>query len=272
LLNSQSNDLIISVGGGKVGDLCKKLALDNNIPVVIVPTLISNDGLISPISVINNTKGGTDSIPGAIPFGVIIDLEIIEKSPEKYIFSAAGDILSNLSATQDWIYASKTKKVQINDIAFHLSKTSALALIDRNFSRVNDKNTIRHIVSGQINSGIAMTLAGNSRPCSGSEHLISHSIDKHKLSEDLHGEQVGKLSLFSLFLQGKLDDRILNYAKKINLLNPPKALENLKDFNKIIYDARLMRPNRATILDKYSNKEIRTFYENWIEKLNDFNK
>ena len=40
-------------------------------------------------------------------------------------------------------------------------------------------------------SGIANEMAGNSSPSSGSEHLISHALDKILEVPQLHGIQVG---------------------------------------------------------------------------------
>jgi glycerol-1-phosphate dehydrogenase [NAD(P)+] len=46
----QKLDAIVAIGGGKVIDCCKYLALLKQIPLVSVPTLISNDGFSSPFS------------------------------------------------------------------------------------------------------------------------------------------------------------------------------------------------------------------------------
>lgn len=265
LINEEGIDIIISVGGGKIGDLGKKVSLDNKIPNLIFPTLISNDGLISPISVIKNRNGKTESIPGQTPLGIIIDLNIIAESPNQFILSAAGDILSNLSALQDWIFASKNYNVAINDLAFTLSKNSALSIIESRNINSKDKTFIRGIISGQINSGIAMILSGNSRPCSGSEHLISHALDYLDLSEELHGIQVGKLSLFTLYLHNKLDSNILNYAKSIKIDGRINALLSQKTAINVFGRSRKMRINRRTILDNFNNEELYSKYKEFLE-------
>ena len=112
------NDLLIAVGGGKVLDLVKRVSYLININHISVPTIISNDGLISPIAVIKNDIGRTESIPGTMPMGVIIDLDIIKNSPDKFLRAAAGDILSNLSSSNDWVLSHQAKGEYINDIAF----------------------------------------------------------------------------------------------------------------------------------------------------------
>jgi glycerol-1-phosphate dehydrogenase [NAD(P)+] len=261
-------DLLISVGGGKVLDVVKRISLKLDVNHVSIPTIISNDGLISPISVLTNDKNESQSLPGNMPTGVIIDLDIISDSPKQYLQAAAGDILSNMSATNDWIYAHINNNESINDIAFQLSRMSAHSLIHSSNVDLNSKNFQKMIIQGQVNSGIAMALSGTSRPASGSEHLLSHAIDYKKMSEGtLHGYQVGVLSLFSLYLQDKLKKEHVLYAKTLdlsvnylgNLLSSPK------DFLEIISLSRKMRPGRCTILDNYTDKIIYEKYYKYVD-------
>jgi glycerol-1-phosphate dehydrogenase [NAD(P)+] len=264
--NNNNIDLIIGVGGGKVLDVVKRVSYLNNIDHISVPTIISNDGLISPISVLKNKYGLTESIGSTMPIGVVIDLNIIINSPIEYIQSAAGDILSNMSATNDWLYAQRTKFEKIDDISFQLSRMSAHSSIYFNYVDLYSKNFIKMIVQGQLNSGIAMELSGTSRPCSGSEHLLSHAIDFLKLSNNrLHGFQVGVLSLFSLYLQDELEDAVLTYANKIQL---PFSIESICKTDKVTLlllfsTSRKMRPGRTTIIDKFTDDEL-------LEKYNDY--
>ena len=254
-------DFIIGVGGGKVQDSVKRLSYLININHISIPTIISNDGLISPISVlINDTTLKTESLPGTIPMGVIIDLNIINKAPKKYFKAAAGDVLSNLSATNDWIISQRISGEKINDIAFFMSKSSAISLIYFENKDFSFKPFQKQVIQGQINSGIAMSLAGNSRPCSGSEHLISHAIDHLNYGKKiLHGEQVAAISLFSLFLQNELISSYLVYAKQTideinfvkNLINPTEKI-----YRNIYIYSKKMRPGRMTILDTIDENEF----------------
>jgi glycerol-1-phosphate dehydrogenase [NAD(P)+] len=261
-------DLIIGVGGGKVLDVIKRVSYLNKINHISIPTIISNDGLISPISVLKNKSGLTESIGSTMPIGVIIDINIISNTPIEYIQSAAGDILSNMSATNDWLYSQSINSEKIDDISFQLSRMSAHSSIYFNHVDIHSKDFIKMIVQGQLNSGIAMELSGTSRPCSGSEHLLSHAIDYLNLSNNrLHGFQVGVLSLFSLYLQNELDDEVLTYANKIQL---PFSIDSICKTDKdtlinIFSTSRKMRPGRTTIIDKFTNYEL---YEKYIEYLN----
>jgi glycerol-1-phosphate dehydrogenase [NAD(P)+] len=173
-----------------------------------------------------------------------------------------------MSATNDWVYASEHNDEEINDISFQLSRMSAHSLTHFDHIDLNAKEFLKMIIQGQVNSGIAMGLAGTSRPCSGSEHLLSHAIDYLSLSADtLHGFQVGSLSLFSLYLQGKLKQEHIAYGEKVGLsfdfFNRRGITGEL--LKEVIEKSREMRPGRITILDDYTNDEV-------IDKYKEFTK
>lgn len=257
---NEGYDLLVAVGGGKILDSVKRVSYLINVNHISLPTIISNDGLISPISVIKNETGKTESIPGMMPMGVIIDLTIIKKSPKNYLRAAAGDILSNLSATNDWVLAYNEGKDMINDIAFHLSKSAANSLVNFNKKEFTNKPFLRQIIQGQINSGIAMSLAGSSRPCSGSEHLLSHAIDFLNLSKNvLHGIQVASISLFILYIQKKLIKEHLDYATETEI--PLIFTQLILDCDEVILreiykKSKEMRPGRYTVLDTISEYDF----------------
>lgn len=103
-------------------------------------------------------------------------------------------------------------------------------------------------------SGIANEVAGNSAPTSGSEHLISHALDKMLEQPQLHGVQVG----IATYLMSRVQDhRFLrvnailtdtgfwDYAASLNL--------NREDYEKAIDLAPSVKPFRHTYLheEKY---------------------
>ncbi len=259
-------NLIIGVGGGNIIDIGKRISFLTNINFIAAPTIISNDGLISPISVIRNADGIRESMPGQMPMGIVVDLNIIAQSPVKYLKASAGDILTNLSATNDWVLAYEHNSDKINDIAYHMSRNSAVNLIY--FSKIDFgyKPFIKQIVQGQLYSGLAMALAGESRPCSGSEHLISHALDYMKLTSGvLHGTQVASISLFSLFLQNKLNEETIAYAKSVDI---PFCFHELgieiKENLALIYQlSQRMRPGRFTVLDTITEDEFISKYNEY---------
>jgi glycerol-1-phosphate dehydrogenase [NAD(P)+] len=59
-------------------------------------------------------------------------------------------------------------------------------------------------------SGIAMEVAGSSRPASGSEHLISHALDFVCAKPKLHGVQVAIASYLCALLQNNPNAHLID--------------------------------------------------------------
>ena len=59
------------------------------------------------------------------------------------------------------------------------------------YESIKDELFLKELVDSLAMSGIANEIAGSSAPTSGSEHLISHALDKILEHPQLHGIQVG---------------------------------------------------------------------------------
>lgn len=270
---SNDIDLLVGVGGGTVLDVVKRVSLLTDINNILVPTIIANDGIVSPISVIDDENGQSVSLPGKMPCGIMVDIDIIQNAPSRFLQAAAGDILSNISATNDWVLSSIETGEPINDVAYMLSRSAAYALIHHESKEIRNRSFLKQVIYCQLNSGLAMSLAGTSRPCSGSEHLLSHAIDFHKISENtLHGYQVGSISIFCLYLQKKLDAKCINYAHELSIpmafhqLNP----DIIEQLGLIFETSFRMRPGRFTVLETYRHRQFQEVYEEYLYFLERF--
>ncbi len=100
-----------------------------------------------------------------------------------------------------------------------------------------------------------MGLAGNSRPCSGSEHVISHAIDYLHVGQGLHGEQVALGALYVQALREekglpKLADRAVEMIRS-RLPTSPEVIGISKgQFLEAVRFAPRTRPNRYTVLSQ----------------------
>jgi len=154
-----------------------------------------------------------------------------------------------------------------------LSRSAAFALIHHESKDLRNRNFLKQVIYCQMNSGLAMSLAGTSRPCSGSEHLISHAIDYYNLSENtLHGYQVGSISIFCLYLQKKLDAKCINYAQELKI---PIAFHNLNEKImsqlSLIYETSFkMRPGRFTVLETCKDMRFEDVYSEYLSFLERF--
>ena len=244
-------DAVVGVGGGRVIDVTKYAASKLDLPMVSVATNLAHDGIASPVSILE-FNGGRGSFGVTSPVAVIIDLAIVRKAPERYIRAGIGDVLSNLSAVKDWELAQSLGKEKVDGLAASLARTSAEALIGRTDSIDSDEFLIV-LAEALVLSGIAMGMAGSSRPCSGACHEISHAIDEiFPDRTQPHGEQVGVGALFATFLR-EADERFAELAFALAQHGLPVSPGDLgfttAEFAEAITKAPDTRPDRFTILE-----------------------
>ncbi|MBN2433704.1 MAG: iron-containing alcohol dehydrogenase family protein [Spirochaetes bacterium] len=198
---------IVAIGGGQVIDYCKYISFITKKRLFTVPTIISNDSFCSPVAslYVRNKKR---SISTNLPYSVIIDTDILQNAPQKYIFSGMGDLLCKTTAIFDWKLSYKKTGEYVNDFSVVIVRTALDAFINFPDKDLSNPDYIRTIGSSLMMTGIAMEIAGISRPASGSEHLISHAYDKISKSPSLHGIQTGIAAYAVSFVQKETHNEI----------------------------------------------------------------
>ena len=74
-------DAVVAVGGGKTIDVAKSACALAELPLIVVPTQLTADGIASPVSVIRDADGRLRSGPGRLPIAVAVDLEVVAAAP-----------------------------------------------------------------------------------------------------------------------------------------------------------------------------------------------
>ncbi|UIP00683.1 NAD(P)-dependent glycerol-1-phosphate dehydrogenase [Halobaculum sp. CBA1158] len=191
---------LVALGGGKPIDLAKMAADEVGVGFVSVPTAASHDGIVSGRSSI--PEGDTrHSVAADPPLAVIADTEIMANAPWELTTAGCADIISNYTAVKDWRLARRLKNVEYSEYAGALSEMTAEMLVDNAGSIKQGLEESAWIVSkALVSSGVAMSIAGSSRPASGAEHLFSHQLDRIADSPGLHGHQVGVGSIMTEYL------------------------------------------------------------------------
>ncbi len=195
-----SINAIIGIGGGKALDFAKYTAYILKIPFISIPTSVSNDGFCSPSSSLT-VQGKRKSVKSGIPFGVVIDLDIIKNNPKAFLYSGLGDMASKVTALWDWKEAFNKGFERFNDFASLLAYNSLDLLFLKHSFDIYSPEFQRSLANSLLTSGISMEVVGNSRPASGSEHLISHALDAVSRQPKMHGIQVGVATYLCALLQ-----------------------------------------------------------------------
>jgi len=193
------------VGGGKALDVAKYTASLAGITYFAVPTSLSNDGFCSPQASLT-LEGKRRSLPTGLPEALVVDLAVCQRAPRTLWHSGVGDLCSKFTAVSDWKLASHRRRVPVNDLAALMSDASVFQFMANPES---DEQGMRLLATALMLNGVAMEIAGSSRPASGSEHLISHALDMFGARQRLHGLQTGTAAyLVSSLQSGSHHERI----------------------------------------------------------------
>lgn len=247
----RNTDAIIGIGGGKALDFAKYCAHLLKKPFISVPTSVSNDGFCSP-----NTSllvdGKRKSVKSSIPFGVVIDLDIISKSPKIFLYSGIGDMISKVTALWDWKVAFRKGYERYNDFAAMMAYNSIDILLIRKQDDILSSDFQRSLTTSLLISGISMEIAGTSRPASGSEHLISHALDEKSRRPHMHGLQVGTATYLCALLQNNPDtDKIREFLQQTGFFDYVAEDTFIKDeFVQALQFAPLIKKDYYTVLSE----------------------
>lgn len=253
----------MAVGGGKVIDYVKVIASLSQTEYVAVPTNASHDGFSSPY--VNfllreqiakkPTNSNLPSYKPTSPIAIVGDTSLISQAPEESLKAGVGDILAKWVAVRDWKLAHRLKGEYFDIYAATFSEMTA-NMVEGEVKSLKklffSEKGIRVLLKALGSSGVAMCIAGSSRPASGSEHLVSHALDKlsHKYGFQIaHGNQTGLFSILMMYLHGA------NWKRIRNILVEIKAPVTLKEIGidrdillEAMREAPKIRPERYTIL------------------------
>ncbi|ABP51378.1 MULTISPECIES: sn-glycerol-1-phosphate dehydrogenase [Pyrobaculum] len=255
-------DLVLGVGGGRPIDVAKVYSYLHRAPLIVIPTSASHDGIASPyVSYALSQKMASHGKIVASPIAIIADTTVILNAPSRLLKAGIGDLLGKIVAVRDWQLAHRLKGEEYSEYAAHLALTSYRIVVSnafriKNFTKEED---VRVLVKALIGCGVAMGIAGSSRPCSGSEHLFAHAVELllgEKNNEAIHGELVALGTVVMAYLHGMNWRRIKRVAKEVGLPTTLKQIGIDADVAiEALTTAHTLRPDRYTILGSGLGKE-----------------
>lgn len=201
LIRKSDIDFALGVGGGKSIDVAKCASHNAGAHFVSVPTAASHDGVVSSRASITGDGGEKISLVAQTPVAVIMDTKIIAESPFRLLAAGCGDIVSNLTAVRDWVLARNLRNEYYSSYGAALSEMAAKLVLE-NAPNIKPRleESAWFVCKALVSSGVAMSIAGSSRPASGSEHKFSHALDRLAKKPALHGEQVGVGTIMMMYL------------------------------------------------------------------------
>ena len=251
---------IISIGTGSLGDICRVVSFQQKKDFCIFATAPSMDGFASDTAPIieNNFK---NSWQAEQPRIIIADTKILAKAPVELKAAGFGDMVAKYIGILEWKIANILIDEYYCDAVAGITLDAVakmVALADK--VTVEDEEAAGAIMEALVLSGLAMKLAGCSRPASGAEHVVSHYLECYKLARgvwpEYHGKKVGVATLI-------INKAFRNLADRVEKVS---ATEDKTDWDAVYaaFDesqhADLKKLNNPTITDKIDPARIE---ENW---------
>lgn len=266
-LRKGNYEAVIGVGGGKTIDATKYAASLAGIPMVAVATNLSHDGICSPVASLVY-EGGKGSFGVPMPLAIMVDLEFVHDAPPSLVRAGIGDVVSNLSAIDDWQLGNTERGEPVDGLAISMSRTAAEAVLGRQDSIESDA-FLTVLAEALILSGMSMVIAGSSRPASGGDHEILHAVDQLFPGTSNHGELAGIGAAFCLYLRedahrlGQVTDCLRRHGLPVV---PGDVGLTTDQFTAAVMLAPSTRPGRYTILEhlRLSEPEVRARVEDYV--------
>jgi glycerol-1-phosphate dehydrogenase [NAD(P)+] len=214
--------LPLAVGSGTINDLVKRAAHLAGLPYIVVGTAASMDGYTASGAALIH-EGVKQTFPCAAPVAVVADLDILRAAPKPMTASGYGDLAGKVTAGADWLVADALGIEPLIPPVWDLVQGPLRDMIadPARFQR-GEPAAIEQLFYGLIITGLAIQIAGSTRPASGSEHQFSHLWEMRGLEHEgefvSHGFKVGLGSIVSTALY----DRLL--ARDIDALDVDAAV------------------------------------------------
>jgi glycerol-1-phosphate dehydrogenase [NAD(P)+] len=250
-LRANFYEAVAGIGGGKTIDVTKFAAHMAGIPMVTVATNLAHDGIASPVSTLAH-ESGNGSYGVMPPVAVVVDLDRVRRAPDALATAGIGDVISNLSAIADWELSAADTGEPMDGLSIAMARTAAHAVLSQPGDARSDE-FLTVLAEALIMSGMAMTVAGSSRPSSGGDHEIMHAINQLFPGTASHGELAGIGALFCARLRADEHQFSAMSAclQRHGLPRRPAEVGlSSAQFTQAVLHAPETRPGRYTILER----------------------
>lgn len=257
--------LVIGFGGGTVLDLAKFAAFVSKTRLISLPTTLSNDSLASPVAVLGTEGKARKSFRCTIPDAIIIDVDVVKNAPDRQLLAGIGDTISKYTALYDWRLAAKKTGEPIDDFARMISHMACDSMLYGKSEEIKSPVFIRRLTDALVMGGLAMEIAGCSRPSSGSEHLFCHALEENHSDKVIvpHGIATAMGTYPACIFQGRDCSLLEKVIKQYAIPVKPSTNGITEDIFVMAWQgASKSRPDRYTVLNEtdLSDSRLKEIY------------
>jgi glycerol dehydrogenase len=225
---SQAVDCLLAVGGGKCVDAGKCIAYRLGVPLVVVPTLASNDAPCSAVSVLYTPEGvssDTEFFP-ANPALVVVDTGIVSQAPKRYLVAGMGDAMATYYEAKVCLENEEARTVigaRPTLAACAMSETCADTLYDFGTAAASavEGNTVDDALERVVEANTLLSGIGFESGGLAIAHSVAQGYTAVPAVHDnyLHGEMVAMGLLTQLVAEKNLDEarRVARFLASVGL-------------------------------------------------------
>lgn len=226
LLATEPDSLVVvGLGGGSALDTAKFIAWRTGKDLVQIPSIASVDAAFT--DAVGVRVGGNVKYVGeVVPKRVIVDLDLITAAPARLNRAGIGDILSCVTALEDWrLSAERGEGVEwdrgladlgaqlVDELVEHAGEVGAAS-----------PAAILWMISAYQRIGAACRAAGHSRFEEGSEHFLAYCFEARTGARLAHGELVALSVVAMARLQNRNQDLVSGVIERSGITANPLDL------------------------------------------------
>ena len=136
------------------------------------------------------------SLDSALPAAILNDIDILRMAPAPMLRAGMGDMLAKYTSICEWRLSALLNGEYYCPAVAGFVRDCVRRCVDHADGLMErDPGAVQAVTEGLVLCGMAMTMAGCSRPASGMEHYFSHLWDMRAQEvgtpADRHGGQCG---------------------------------------------------------------------------------
>jgi glycerol dehydrogenase len=234
IVSKNRSDFIIAIGGGKVIDFVRVLAHKFHKDYVVCPTIASSNTACLNSSIIYSEKGQAEEVLKHLSFPklVLVDLDIIAKSPKRYFISGLGDAIASFYEARvcKENYRLNLEEKLPNELGFLVAKLAREILLKEadQALRAVEQQTVTQALEKCVEAIFLMSSLSIYNCGVAAAHSIHNGLTTLSPTKDFyHGEIVAFSVLAELVMEGRPSREIEQLCNFYRLVGLPITLEQI---------------------------------------------
>ena len=205
-------DIIIALGGGASIDAGKAVAHEMNVPVIVVPTVVSTDAPCSALSVVYTEEGAFERylFLRKNPDCILVDTTLVAGSPARFLVAGMGDALATFWESDTCFRSGRPNPLTGGGLPTLATRALARLCYETLLeSGLQAKLAVeRNVVTPAVEAIVEANTLLSGLSSENGGHAAAHSIHNgltvlKSAGQALHGEKVAFSVLAQLVLEGR---------------------------------------------------------------------